>query len=97
MKGLSAATETQRQELGLPGGGSGPARKRRSPLLLDSATKLETLTKAVFNGFGSTDALFSYMEKFRITIASHQAACGRIPESITALNLTFQENTVKGC
>ena len=66
-------------------------------MLLDSATKLEIVTKLVFNGFGSTDSLLAYLEKLRITIAANQSSCGKIPDGITALNLTFQESAVRGC
>ena len=49
---------------------------------------------ALAAGFGSTDALLSYLEKLRITIAANQSSCGKIPDAVTALNLTFSETVV---
>ena len=37
------------------------------------------------------------MEKLRITIAASQSSCGKIPDTVTSLNLTFSESVVKGC
>ena len=96
-KELTSATSEQRKELDLPGGGTGPSRKRRAPLILDTANKVEAACKAVFNNLGTTDALLNYMEKFRVVLASQQALCGKIPENITALNLHFKEEIIRSC
>ena len=96
-KELTAATSEQRKELDLPGGGAGPLRKRRAPLIMDTAKKVEEACKRVFNAFGSTDALLSYLEKFQILVASQQTLLAKIPENITALNLHFKEEIIRSC